>query len=37
VKIFVLQGATVSASQVIDDEPDEAEVVPGTSGPYITY
>lgn len=36
VKIFVLQGSTVSTSQVIDDEPDEAEV-PGTSGPYITY
>jgi len=35
VKIFVLQGATVSTSQVIDDEPDEVE--PGTSGPYITY
>jgi hypothetical protein len=35
VKIFVLQGATVSSSQVIDDEPDE--VVPGSSGPYITY
>ena len=36
VKIFVLQGATVSSSQVIDDEPDD-EVVPGSSGPYITY
>lgn len=36
VKIFVLQGATVSSSQVIDDEPDDA-VVPGSSGPYITY
>jgi hypothetical protein len=35
VKIFVLQGATVSTSQVIDDEPDE--IVPGSSGPYITY
>jgi hypothetical protein len=35
VKIFVLQGATASSSQVIDDEPDE--VVPGSSGPYITY
>ena len=34
VKIFVLQGATVT-SAVIDDEPegDEAE----TDGPYITY
>ena len=40
VKIFVLQGASVSASHVIDDdaEGDEAEeVVPGSSGPYITY
>jgi hypothetical protein len=37
VKIFVLQGATVSSSQVIDDEPDADEVVPGSSGPYITY
>jgi hypothetical protein len=36
VKIFVLQGATVSSSQVIDDEPED-EVVPGSSGPYITY
>ena len=36
VKIFVLQGATVSASHVIDDEPED-EVVPGSSGPYITY
>ena len=37
VKIFVLQGAGVTA-QVIDDEPegDEAEE-PGSSGPYITY
>jgi hypothetical protein len=35
VKIFVLQGAAVSTSQVIDDEPDE--IVPGSSGPYITY
>jgi hypothetical protein len=37
VKIFVLQGATVSSSQVIDDEPEADEVVPGSSGPYITY
>jgi hypothetical protein len=37
VKIFVLQGATVSASQVIDDEPGADEIVPGSSGPYITY
>jgi hypothetical protein len=37
VKIFVLQGATVSSSQVIDDEPEGDEVVPGSSGPYITY
>jgi hypothetical protein len=36
VKIFVLQGAAASSSQVIDDEPED-EVVPGTSGPYITY
>ncbi|MEO8554121.1 MAG: hypothetical protein ABI678_29300 [Kofleriaceae bacterium] len=35
VKIFVLQGSTVSVSQVIDDEPDEVE--PAASGPYITY
>ncbi len=34
VKIFVLQGATVSASHVIDDG-DEAEAEGG--GPYITY
>ncbi len=36
VKIFVLQGAAASSSQVIDDEPED-EVVPGSSGPYITY
>lgn len=36
VKIFVLQGATVGTSQVIDDEPEE-EVGAGSSGPYITY
>ena len=38
VKIFVLQGATVATSQVIDDEAegDEAEEA-GSSGPYITY
>ncbi|MFT3693848.1 MAG: hypothetical protein QM831_11955 [Kofleriaceae bacterium] len=36
VKIFVLQGSTVGTSQVIDDEPDEAEEA-GSSGPYITY
>ncbi len=35
VKIFVLQGAAVSASQVIDDEEVDEEV--GSSGPYITY
>ena len=35
VKIFVLQGATVSASHVIDDG-DEAEADEG-GGPYITY
>jgi len=36
VKIFVLQGAAVSTSQVIDDEPEAAEEA-GSSGPYITY
>ena len=36
VKIFVLQGAGVTA-QVIDDEPEADEVEPGSSGPYITY
>jgi hypothetical protein len=38
VKIFVLQGATVAASQVIDDE-SEADIAdaPASSGPYITY
>jgi hypothetical protein len=38
VKIFVLQGASVTGSQVIDDgeEGDEAEAEAG-SGPYITY
>ena len=38
VKIFVLQGATVATSQVIDDEAegDEADEA-GSSGPYITY
>src|SRR5688500_10519427 len=36
VKIFVLQGANVSASQVIDDEADGEDEVVG-SGPYITY
>jgi hypothetical protein len=35
VKIFVLQGAQGSPA-VIDEEP-EAEVVDGSSGPYITY
>jgi hypothetical protein len=38
VKIFVLQGGTVAASQVIDDEPDDAIADgPASSGPYITY
>ena len=39
VKIFVLQGANVAASQVIDDEGEEGDDVdvPGSSGPYITY
>jgi len=39
VKIFVLQGAAVAASQVIDDgeEGDESDEVAGSSGPYITY
>jgi hypothetical protein len=37
VKIFVLQGAGVTA-QVIDDEPEGDEVdEPASSGPYITY
>ena len=37
VKIFVLQGAGVTA-QVIDDEPEGEELdEPGSSGPYITY
>ncbi len=35
VKIFVLQGASVSTSAVIDDEEEADEVVGG--GPYITY
>ncbi len=34
VKIFVLQGATVSASHVIDDGEEEADE---GGGPYITY
>ncbi len=38
VKIFVLQGAGVSTSQVIDDEAEEGdEVEAASSGPYITY
>jgi len=40
VKIFVLQGAGVSASHVIDDEePEEGEdaLDRSSSGPYITY
>jgi hypothetical protein len=37
VKIFVLQGSNVAASQVIDDEPDEIEDAASNSGPYITY
>lgn len=36
VKIFVLQGAAVSANQIIDDDGDEEEA-PASSGPYITY
>ena len=38
VKIFVLQGASAAASQVIDDgeEGDELDEA-GSSGPYITY
>ena len=35
VKIFVLQGAHVSTSAVIDDEAEVDEA--GSSGPYITY
>jgi len=37
VKIFVLQGSNVAASQVIDDEPDEIDDALSKSGPYITY
>ncbi len=38
VKIFVLQGASAVASQVIDDEPEGDELdEAGSSGPYITY
>jgi hypothetical protein len=37
VKIFVLQGSNVAASQVIDDEPDEIDDAAAKSGPYITY
>ncbi len=33
VKIFVLQGAAIAASQVIDDEPESDD----GDGPYITY
>ena len=36
VKIFVLQGLSAAAQQVIDDSDDEADV-PGGSGAYITY
>lgn len=36
VKIFVLQGAAVSTSAVIDDE-DEGADDAGSSGAYITY
>ena len=37
VKIFVLQGTSVAASHVIDDEPEADDVVEASSGPYITY
>jgi hypothetical protein len=38
VKIFVLQGTTVSTSQVIDDEPEtEAGEEGASSGPYLSY
>jgi hypothetical protein len=39
VKIFVLQGATVSATSIIDDEEEEAleDGVASPDGPYITY
>jgi hypothetical protein len=37
VKIFVLQGATVSTSQVIDDEPEGEDGEASSSGPYLQY
>ncbi len=39
VKIFVLQGTQVAASQIIDDEEGEdiADAPPASTGPYITY
>ncbi len=37
VKIFVLQGAFMTASQVIDDEAPEDDLDESGSGPYITY
>ena len=37
VKIFVLQGAFMTAAQVIDDEAPEDELDESGSGPYITY
>lgn len=37
VKIFVLQGTSPAASQVIDDEPMDEHDDAGESGPYITY
>ena len=36
VKIFVLQGSTITA-QVIDDDPDDEVEAPASTGPYITY
>ena len=38
VKIFVLQGAFMTAAQVIDDEPEGDDIADApSSGPYITY
>jgi hypothetical protein len=37
VKIFVLQGTTVAAAQVIDDDTEDDTAEEASSGPYITY